>query len=92
MQYVGMQIGRIHVVSRHVVRQNLGMQLGKIHAVSMHVVRQSFLCTPIFASKMKLKQKGLNWDLNLGPLEPYAKSVDLQVVIMKNILIYVTLK
>ena len=83
MQYVGMQIA--YVVSRYVVRQDVGMQLGKIHA-------GSFLCTPIFASKMKLKQMGLNWDLNLGPLEPYAKSVDLQVVIMKNILIYVTLK
>ena len=68
------------------------MQIGRLHVASRHVVRQSFLCTQIFASKMKLKQKGLNWDLNLGPLEPYAKSVDLQVVIMKNLLIYVTLK
>ena len=51
------------------------MQIGRLHVASRHVVRQSFLCTPIFASKIKLKQKGLNWDLNLGPLEPYAKSV-----------------
>ena len=43
------------------------MQIGRLHVASRHVVRQSFLCTQIFASKMKLKQKGLNWDLNLGP-------------------------
>ena len=50
------------------------MQLGR-----MHVIGLSFLSTPIFASKMTLKK-----DLNLGPLEPYAKSVDLQVIILKN--------
>ena len=35
-----MQLGRMHAVSMHVVRQYVSMQLGRIHAVSRHAVRQ----------------------------------------------------
>ena len=35
-----MQLGRMHAVSRHAVRQDVGMQIGRIHALSRHAVRQ----------------------------------------------------